>query len=111
MLVAPFAGQRVRHHLETAWLDLATALLTQPVPSVVEAGECVIDQRDFVAGGIPNTGQYFIVLALNRLIAEVCYQGLVLPAQITVDALATMQEITAPGQQLTPDLFDVAMLC
>jgi hypothetical protein len=95
---------RLRYGLQALCLNVLPATAAAGVLAPLEAGERYVDLLQQMPCGLVNAVQDFLILALDRLIGEVCDQRIAFMPKVSRDGLAATHQFSTTGEQSGADL-------
>lgn len=93
---------------QAARFYFTSASLADPIQSLIESLESLVNGCQFVLGRILNRLQRLVILQLNGAVAGVADQWFILSLQIPYDPSVTLFEKGAPGRQELLDPIRIA---
>ena len=95
---------RLRYRLQTLCLDVLPATAAAEVLAPFDTGERYIDLLQQMPCGLVDTVQNFLILALGRLVGEVCDEWIAVMPKVGRDGLAATHQFSATRKQSGTDL-------
>jgi hypothetical protein len=95
---------RLRYGLQALCLNVLPATAAAGVLAPLEAGERHVDLLKQMPCGLVDAVQDFLILALDRLIGEVCDQRIAFMPKVGRDGLAATHQFSTTRKQSGADL-------
>lgn len=89
-------------------LDLAAALLADPVLTLIETPQRLLDRDELRLRGVVNDLQRHVVLQLDRPVRRIRDEGIIAMLQILLQPLMPLPERGSPGNEHGPDFAGVS---